>query len=41
MFAHNFAGAVQSINGGGLATFGGNEIIGILGTGFTTQIAKQ
>ncbi len=41
MFAHNFGGAVQSINGGGLATFGGNEIVGAVGTGFNVQAAKQ
>jgi hypothetical protein len=41
MFAHNFGGAVQFTPGAQLTSFGTNEIVGSVGTGFSGPIARQ
>jgi hypothetical protein len=41
LFAHNLNGAVQAVAGGVLQSFGTNEIIGTVGSGFTGTAARQ
>src|SRR5262249_11601480 len=37
----NFSGALNSVGGGALQTYGDNRIFGVLGTGFTGAIPMQ
>jgi hypothetical protein len=41
LLAHNFGGAVQRVSNGALFSFGTNQIIGQIGTGFSATIPRQ